>query len=160
MNINGGSKNELFFSVCSPQSMTARLEVFDSKINDYKNENQTLTNELTSFKKKYFSQKKLYRWAHNQPCEPVQCVAAVVMWISASGLSALLCSTSEQQAKIKDKEPEAQPQRSSEAHVQDGLTRIDTLSIWRQLACAASANSTWQTLHLSFIHTRHVRSYW
>lgn len=51
----------VFFSVCSSQAMTARLEVFDSKINDYKNENQTLTNELTSFKKKYFSQKKLYR---------------------------------------------------------------------------------------------------
>lgn len=41
--------------------MTARLEVFDSKINEYKNENQTLTSELTSYKKKYFSQKKLYR---------------------------------------------------------------------------------------------------
>lgn len=45
--------------------MTARLEAFDSKISDYKNENQTLTNELASFKKKYFNQKKLYRWAQN-----------------------------------------------------------------------------------------------
>lgn len=41
--------------------MTARVKVYDSKINDYKNENQSLANELTNFKKKYFGQKKLYR---------------------------------------------------------------------------------------------------
>lgn len=41
--------------------MTGRLEAYDAKINCYKNENQTLTTELVNFKKKYFSQKKLYR---------------------------------------------------------------------------------------------------
>lgn len=131
--------------------MTARLEVFDSKINDYKNENQTLTNELASFKKKYFSQKKLYRWARSQLCEPEWGVAAVITCFSVLCLSALLSATSEQQVKSKEKEPEVLLQRSSKVHVRDGLTRIDTPSIWRRFEFASPANWTWQTLHLLFI---------
>ncbi|XP_057676108.1 cilia- and flagella-associated protein 58 [Corythoichthys intestinalis] len=40
-------------------ALTAEVRVLDSKMNEYKTENQRLVNEMADLKKKYFSQKKL-----------------------------------------------------------------------------------------------------
>lgn len=45
-----------------PQVLIAELRMLDSKMNEYKSENQRLANELANIKKKYLSQKKLHRW--------------------------------------------------------------------------------------------------
>ncbi|XP_034034786.1 cilia- and flagella-associated protein 58 [Thalassophryne amazonica] len=41
------------------KALTAQVRMLDSKMIDYKNENQKLSDELANIKKKYFSQKKL-----------------------------------------------------------------------------------------------------
>ncbi|KAM3601496.1 uncharacterized protein V6R79_013731 [Siganus canaliculatus] len=41
------------------KALKAEVKMLDSKMNDYKSENQCLTDELTNIKKKYLSQKKL-----------------------------------------------------------------------------------------------------
>ena len=51
------SSKILFFS----QVLTAELTMVDSKVNEYKCENQRLADELANTKKKYLSQKKLQR---------------------------------------------------------------------------------------------------
>lgn len=43
------------------QVLIAELRMLDSKMNEYKSENQRLANELANIKKKYLSQKKLHR---------------------------------------------------------------------------------------------------
>ncbi|XP_034538757.1 cilia- and flagella-associated protein 58 [Notolabrus celidotus] len=42
------------------KALIAELRMLDSKMNEYKSENQSLANELANIKKKYLSQKKLY----------------------------------------------------------------------------------------------------
>ncbi|KAM4726208.1 cilia- and flagella-associated protein 58 [Anableps anableps] len=42
------------------QALVAELRMLDSKMNEYKSENQRLSSELANIKKKYFSQKRLH----------------------------------------------------------------------------------------------------
>lgn len=50
----------LFFISLIPQVLIAELRMLDSKMNEYKSENQRLADELANIKKKYLSQKKLH----------------------------------------------------------------------------------------------------
>lgn len=51
----------VFFLSLISQALIAELRMLDSKMNEYKSENQSLANELANIKKKYLSQKKLHR---------------------------------------------------------------------------------------------------
>lgn len=44
-----------------PQVLIAELRMMDSKMSEYKSENQRLADELANIKKKYLLQKKLHR---------------------------------------------------------------------------------------------------
>lgn len=52
----------LFFCLLLiPQALIAEVRMLDSRMNEYKRENQSLANELANVKKKYLRQKKLHR---------------------------------------------------------------------------------------------------
>lgn len=56
-----GSNPRGRFVFVIPQALIAELRMLDSKINEYKSENQRLADELANTKKKYLSQKRLHR---------------------------------------------------------------------------------------------------
>ncbi|XP_068187756.1 cilia- and flagella-associated protein 58 [Antennarius striatus] len=49
------------------KALIAELRMLDSRMNEYKSENQYLTNELANIKKKYLSQKKLHSELRTKP---------------------------------------------------------------------------------------------
>uniref|UniRef100_A0A7N8XSI7 Cilia and flagella associated protein 58 n=1 Tax=Mastacembelus armatus TaxID=205130 RepID=A0A7N8XSI7_9TELE len=100
-------------------SQLSELRMLDSKMNEYKSENQRLANELANIKKKYLSQKKLY--STNAEYKMHNMCYRIEMLCSRCDD----CLQSEQRARTKVEQLEPLPQLSSKPHFTGGGFRID-----------------------------------